>query len=133
MTRGFLLHGGFRPAIRAMCLWSAALLLAPEAAWPQENTATFYGTVTDPSGAVIPGATYTLTIEAKNFKTYVTSGITLTAGQQIRQAYNLELGTATQTVSVTSSVPLINSVSAQQLHTFQQTEVRQLPLLNRNV
>jgi outer membrane receptor protein involved in Fe transport len=147
-----------------MCLWSAALLLAPEAAWPQENTATFYGTVTDPSGAVIPGATvrlteqdthavitkttnssgdfsftfvpvgtYTLTIEAKNFKTYVTSGITLTAGQQIRQAYNLELGTATQTVSVTSSVPLINSVSAQQLHTFQQTEVRQLPLLNRNV
>ncbi|HEX5483981.1 MAG TPA: carboxypeptidase regulatory-like domain-containing protein [Terriglobia bacterium] len=155
---------------RSMCvaatvlLWVSAMLLTPRIARPQANSATFYGTVTDPTGAVVPGAkvtliaqgtratttkvtggsgdfafsfvpvgTYTLRIEAKGFRTYVGTGIVLTAGQQTRQTFHLQLGSAVQTVSVTSSVPLVNTVSAQQLHTFQQTEVRQLPLLNRNI
>ncbi len=42
----------------------AGLMLAPAAAgWAQVTTATFYGVVTDPTGAVIPGATVTLTHE----------------------------------------------------------------------
>ena len=81
----------------------------------------------------VPIGIYTLRIEAKGFTTYVATGITLTAGQQVRQTYSLHLGEATQTVTVTGSVPLINTVSAQQLHAFQQTEIRQLPLLNRNI
>ena len=165
MAQGFLSQRAPTWVIATAFLWlSVLLLLFPREAWSQENTATFYGAVTDPTGAVIPGATvslteqgthvtmtkatnssgdftftfvpvgtYTLRIEAKGFKTYAATGITLMAGQQTRQTYNLQLGPATETVSVTSDVPLVNTVSAQQLHTFQQTEVRQLPLLNRNV
>jgi outer membrane receptor protein involved in Fe transport len=81
----------------------------------------------------VPIGTYTLRIQANGFATYVATGIALTAGQQVRQVYSLQLGGSTQTVTVTSSVPLINTVSAQQLHAFQQTEIRQLPLLNRNI
>src|SRR5262245_61711999 len=42
----------------------AALLLSLAAAQAQVTTATFYGIVTDPTGARIPGATATLTHEA---------------------------------------------------------------------
>ncbi len=38
----------------------AGVLVALGIAWAQETTATFYGIVTDPSGAVIPGAQVTL-------------------------------------------------------------------------
>src|SRR4051812_33391034 len=37
--------------------------LIVSASWSQVTTATFYGIVTDPGGAVIPGATVTLTQE----------------------------------------------------------------------
>ena len=39
-------------------------LLAAAAAWGQVTTATFYGIVTDPAGAVVPGAAVTFTHEA---------------------------------------------------------------------
>jgi len=97
----------------------------------QITTATFYGTVTDLTGAVIPGATatlthvdtgasgvkttnatgvfvfdfmrvgaYTLRIEAPGFKAYEGAGIELTAGQQVRQTFVLEVGAMSDTVTV---------------------------------
>jgi outer membrane receptor protein involved in Fe transport len=42
---------------------TGAMLLLATAAWGQVTTATFYGTVTDPTGAVIPSATVTLANE----------------------------------------------------------------------
>lgn len=164
MSRRFLPIREIRWVVAAVLLGTSALILTPGVARSQENSATFYGNVTDASGGVIPGAsvtlikqdtqtttkkvtnssgdftftflpigTYTLRIEAKSFAPFVATGITLTAGQQVRQTYHLQVGAATQTVTVTSGVPLINTVSAQQLHAFQQTEIRELPLLNRNI
>ena len=149
-------------AIAVLC--GELLLVAPRHAWSQANSATLYGTVTDPSGAVVPNATvtltqqgtqatmtrttsrtggdfgftfvpagtYTLKIEAQGFNSYLNTGITLTAGQQARQAYHLELGSSAQTVSVQGGTPLVNTVSAQQLHNYSLTEARELPLQNRN-
>ena len=140
------------------------LVTSTQTAWSQANTATFYGTITDPSGAVIPGANvkltkqdtqatltktasssgdfaftfvpvgvYTLNIDAEGFKSFASTGITLTAGQQVRQAFTLELGAVTETVRVEGSAPLINTVSAQQLQSYSITDARELPLQNRNV
>src|SRR5690348_7697684 len=105
-----------KPATIAAVLFLAAL-------WPAEaqvTTATFYGVLTDTSGARIPGAaatfvndgtgavskqiadaagefgfeflpvgSYTLRIEANGFKVQERKGITLSAGQQIRQSFVL--------------------------------------------
>ncbi len=141
----------------------AALFTAPNAARAQANSATFYGAVTDPTGAVIPGAvvtlteqntqatttktatasgdfaftfvppgTYTLKIDAKGFKPFTTTGMTLSAGQQLRQTFALEVGPVTESVSVEAATPLVNTVSAQQLHSYTITDAQELPLQNRN-
>ncbi len=144
-------------------LFAGALLGPGKVAWSQANTATFQGRVTDPTGAIIPGAnvrltnqetqatiskttsstgdfaftfvppgTYTLNIDADGFKSYVSTGITLTAGQQVRQSFTLQLGPVTETVNVEGAAPLVNTVSAQQLQNFSLTDARELPLQNRN-
>src|ERR1700746_257510 len=48
----------------------------------------------------LPVGTYTLRIEAQGFKALETSGITLTAGQQTRQTYQLDVGAVTETLKV---------------------------------
>ncbi|MEO8051583.1 MAG: carboxypeptidase-like regulatory domain-containing protein, partial [Acidobacteriota bacterium] len=139
------------------------LVLRPETAWSQANSATFYGSVTDPTGLAVPDATvtlveqgtqatttrttgrtgevvfsfvpvgvYTLKIDAKGFKSYLNTGLTLSAGQQIRQTLKLELGAVTETVTVDSAAPLVNTVSSEQLQNYSATDARELPLQNRN-
>src|SRR5262249_27713745 len=81
----------------------------------------------------VPVGVYTVRIEAPGFKTHTTTGITLTAGQQAGQTFTVELGSIAETVNVEGVAPLVNTVSAEQLHTFESTQVRQLPLQNRNI
>ena len=164
MTRKFSAVRRLTHIVAAGLLFGGVLLLTPEVAWSQANTATFYGSVTDSTGAVVPGAnvsltaqdtqatitkttadtgdfaftfvpvgTYTIRINAQGFKAFAGTGIALTAGQQIRQAFILELGAVTETVTVSGSSPLVNTVSAEQLQSYSLTDARELPLQNRNV
>jgi hypothetical protein len=128
--------------MRLRAVWIAVFLLLPVVyVQAQVTTATFYGIVKDPTGAIIPGAqatlvnegtgairdqivgstgefafqflpvgTYLLKIEAQGFKAYQMKGIQLGAGQQVRQAYTLEVGDIQQQVEVTTQAPLVNSV-----------------------
>jgi outer membrane receptor protein involved in Fe transport len=93
--------------------------------------------VTEQSGdfgfTFIPVGVYTLRIDAQGFKSYVSKGISLTAGQQLRQSYTLELGAVTETVNVEGAATLVNTVSGQQLQSYNITDARELPLQNRNV
>ena len=140
-----------------------ALYCCASPLWAQVTTATFYATVSDSSGAVIPAAkvtlihdgtgttnekiadgqgeavfsflrvgTYTIRAEAKGFKRAESGGYELTAGQQIRNSFILEVGAATETVRVEASVPLINTVSSEQLNSFEAVKIRELPLARRN-
>ena len=142
---------------------TCGLLMYSTAAWPQANSATFYGSVTDPTGAVVPaavvsliagdtgtalkkvaddsgefaftfvpGGTYTLRIDAKGFRPFAATGITLAAGQQVRQTFTVELGSMSDTVTVEGASPLVNTVSAQQLQNYSVQDARELPLQNRN-
>ena len=45
-----------------------SLVLLPSSAWPQTEVATIFGTVTDPSGAVIPGAEVTIGNQSTRLK-----------------------------------------------------------------
>src|SRR5712691_3033329 len=103
----------------------------PTLGWAQVTTATLYGIVRDPTGAVIPGAavtithegtgavkktitsdtgefvfdflhvgSYTLKIEMPGFKTSVSQGIDLAAGQEVRHTYDLQVGEVAESVTV---------------------------------
>ena len=129
----------------------------------QVTTATFYGIVTDTTGAGVPGAAvtltdantgavtrkttdpagetafdflhvgvYTLQIEAKGFKTYVSTGLTFGAGQSVRRSFALEVGALTESVNVTSEIVEINTVDAQQRQSFSRQEAMELPIARRN-
>lgn len=144
-------------AVLCLCLlWPQGRLQA------QVNTATVYGTVTDPSGAVIPGARvtitntgtsasqkaasnsqgqfsfsflqpgeYSITVEKSGFKTLTQGGIALSAGERSSLPLQLQVGGATQTVTVTSAPPLLSS-SAQENQVHSAREIEQLPVLKRD-
>ena len=75
---------------------------------------------------------YTLRIEAKGFKRLESKGIELSAAQNIRQTFVMEIGATTETVSVEASAPLINTVSSEQLNTFDNAKITELPIFRRN-
>lgn len=106
--------------------------------------ATFVGSVTDPTGAVIPGATITFTnqetgqiwtvtsneagqylaggvrigaysirVEAKGFKAWTTSGVALRVGDRARVDARLEIGSATDSITVEDNLVRVQSESAE--------------------
>ncbi len=130
----------------------------------QVTTATLYGIVRDPTGALIPGAevtitdegigavkktitsdagefvfdflhvgSYTLKIEMPGFKTYVSKGIELAAGQEVRHTYDLPVGEVAESVTVQGGATLVNTVSAEQRESMSSLQVMELPLSRRNV
>src|SRR5579864_6951854 len=128
-------------------------------------TATLRGTVLDPQGAVVSGATvtatnpasglsksaktggdgayripalppgtYQVTIDAPGFSKEISKGVELTVGQiQVYDAH-LKIGSASETIEVSSdSIPLIQTEQTQQANTINQVQVDALPNINHNI
>ena len=106
------------------CLLFAAVLLATaRTVWPQANSATFYGTVTDPTGAVVPAAHATLTNQetrAVITKTTTTHGdfaftFVPAGAYTVRidaQGFKAYVGTGITLVAGSRSAKLLHSTSA---------------------
>ncbi|MEZ5356482.1 MAG: carboxypeptidase regulatory-like domain-containing protein [Bryobacteraceae bacterium] len=75
---------------------------------------------------------YKVKIEAPGFKGLETTGLTLSAAQNVRQTYVLEVGATSETVTIEGSVALINTVSSEQLNTFDKKKITELPVFRRN-
>jgi hypothetical protein len=75
---------------------------------------------------------YSASIEAKGFKRAETKGIELSAAQNVRQTFVLEVGSTGEVINVQSVAPLINAVSSEQLNTFEQSKIQDLPVFRRN-
>ncbi len=85
------------------------------------------------SMSFLPVGSYTIKVEANGFKTYTETGLALSAGQKVNLTYQLELGTTTETVTVTTEAPLMNTVSAQQDVRLNTLQVSELPLARRDI
>ena len=149
---------------RSVLMLVAAALLMTAGLQAQVTTATVYGRVLDPTGAVVPGAdvaasnqgtgaefntvssangdftltflpagTYTITISSEGFKTYQETGLTLASGQRHSTDFALEIGVTTETVTVTSEAPLMNTVNAEQDISLNTNQVAELPMINRDI
>ena len=139
------------------------LVLMPLASFGQVTTTNMNGTVTDSSGAAVPGAQVTITntgtgytrtvqtgaqgeyhleflpignynveISANGFKKVVRTGIVLQADQPARVDAQLQLGQVTESVQVTSDVPLVNTSNPEIGRTIDTQEIINLPIVNRN-
>ena len=92
--------------------------------------------MTDASGAyaapnLTPG-TYSVHAEYMGFQAYERQNIQVGTGSDIRADVTLQPGQQTQTVTVTESLPLINTTNAQTGGTLQQQLLANLPVNGRN-
>ena len=142
----------------------AQLLLAASFIAAQTSSSSLQGTVTDPSGSAISGATvvlssnesklgrtmvtgtqgeyrflalspgtYSLTVTAKGFSRYQQTDLQLLVNTPATANLQLKVGSVTESVTVTSEAPALNMVDASIGNSFDQTQVRQIPLEGRNV
>ena len=148
----------------ALLLTATIIFTASAMGQAQSNAADLSGTVTDPSGAVVAGATvtargsgtgivrtatsnaegnyqfiglppgdYDITVEAKNFKKSVLSGIKLTVGQSADLAVKLDVGDATAVVNVSADdVQLVETTRTTVSNTIDQARIEGLPINERS-
>lgn len=81
----------------------------------------------------IPVGTYTLSISSDGFRPLSRAGMALTAGQQLQETFEMTLGAVTETITIEGELTQINTVSAQQMQSYDVKDVRELPLQSRNV
>jgi hypothetical protein len=154
-------------ALAAVILGCAALLLslAPEAALAQTTgQATLVGTITDSSGAIVPGAKvsvvnpqtsflsesesnsqgdyyvpylnpglYGLTIKASGFKLYVRDGIAIRAGESPRVDVALEVGSASEQITVSGAAPLLATETSVASQIIDRALLTELPVPAKKV
>src|SRR5262249_35423009 len=61
----------------------------------------------------LPSGTYELTVIVPGFKRYVRTGLLIQAAQTIRVDANLEVGAATESVTVNEEAPLLKTESGE--------------------
>ena len=115
---------------------SGAILPGVTVTVTHQGTTLTRETVSDARGefalpALPPGA-YTIKIELSGFKTYENEGLTLSAGQTVRQTFALEVGALAETVTVAENAPLIETATTAQVQSLGE-EVREIPVSRRNL
>jgi len=142
-----------------MMLLVAATCVAASA---QETTGTITGTTTDQTGGVLPGVSVTIkntetgatrtvvtneagfytasllpigvyeaTFELQGFQTVTLRNITLHVNDRLQLDARMTVGTVAESVEVTAGRTLVQPIAALQ-STMTQTQVKELPLNNRN-
>jgi hypothetical protein len=76
--------------------------------------------------------TYTVTVKAPNFKTYVATSLKIDVGREYSLNPTLEVGVIAETVTVIAGADIINATSAQITTTVSPKQIRELPLIARN-
>ena len=145
-----------------LCALALSTLLGASAFAQGGGNVAITGTVTDPSGAVLPGAkvtvtqlntsvvrtavtndsgqfnvpsippaTYTVSVEAQGFKKYIQT-VVLLADQIQNLNVHLQIGQATQEVTVQGSSVHVNTVTPVLSQVIEQSRVIDLPLNGRN-
>lgn len=102
------------------------------------NTATSFSLTRqcDPGGAFafpqLPVGPYTLKVSADGFQPYIQTGIVLTVDQVTNIPVKLNLGSATESITVAANVDLLNVSTPTLSQVIEQSRIEALPLNGRN-
>jgi Carboxypeptidase regulatory-like domain len=141
---------------------SILLFLLPPATWAQFDVGSVVGVIKDPSGSVLPNAAveikslatnvvrtavtsaagefdfialqpgqYSITVKVQGFKVS-TQNFALSVGQRLEVNQSLEVGEATQSVTVTATLATIETASSELSNVRTTQQVVNLPLNSRN-
>ena len=77
----------------------------------------------------LPVGTYEVLVKAPGFKTYSHANLAMPAGATIREDVTLEVGAATEAVTVTGQASLLSTESAEAAHNVTLGQLDNLPLL----
>lgn len=115
---------------------SGGAVAGAEVAATNEQTGAKWQLTTSAAGeftyTFLPVGRYTIVIRASGFREERRTGLELGAGKELRLAYKLSLGQLTETVTVTSETPLLNTANAEQDLTLNSARVNELPAINRD-
>jgi len=78
-------------------------------------------------------ATYTITVEAQGFKKLNRANVIVGTAETVGVDLKMEIGQVSESVSVTTEVPLIENTNASNGQVLDQQKVQDLPILGRNV
>jgi len=157
-----LAERSFARSVKRILMTVGLLAVFVSVGFAQTDTGSIQGTVTDASGAVVPGATVTVTslstsrvvtvqsggsgdfsvptLNPGQYKVEVTAAnfktvtqnVTLQVGQVLPLNFSLPAGAVTENVEVTSAAPLVSSDSSDLGTVIQGRQVVDLPLDGRN-
>jgi Carboxypeptidase regulatory-like domain len=91
-----------------------------------EAASTSAGNYTVPG---LPVGTYVLSVKAAGFKTYTHSNLELAATQVLREDIRLEVGAATETVTVSAEASLLKTDSTELAHNVTLEQLDELPII----
>src|SRR5206468_12831603 len=77
----------------------------------------------------LPAGNYEITVTVAGFKKYVRQGLDIQAAQTIRVDIALEVGAASESVTVTEQAPLLKTESGELSHSVTGQTLNQLPVL----
>jgi len=80
----------------------------------------------------VPNGRYSLTVEAKGFKTFVNPSLTLEVNQRARIDVTLQVGALTETIEVTGQAALLQTDTTQVGATVDAGQIDHTPLISRN-
>jgi Carboxypeptidase regulatory-like domain len=80
----------------------------------------------------LPVGDYTVQVEAAGFKRFLQQNIVITVDQTLTLPVTLQVGAQSETVTVTTAPPVVNTSDAELGRTIEQSEVINMPLVNRN-
>jgi hypothetical protein len=133
MARGQSFVGGVRGLVQDP---GGAVIANANVSLRHDATGTMRTTVTNTQGeyvfSQVEPATYTLVVETPGFKKLDHKGVIIGTQQQINLDLKMELGEVSQSVEVTSAVPLIENATASNGQVLNTQQITDLPNLGRN-
>jgi hypothetical protein len=110
---------------------SGAVLAGANVTATNADTKAVYTTVTNDSGLyTIPGmplGVYALEVKHPGFQGYQLTGVSPMAGEILEVNAHLQVGAATETMTVTGGVPLLQTETSSVATTLEETAIRELP------